>query len=404
MQTFSAIALAAILFISLLLLWAPGLWAALLLEAGIFLLAIGWAVQMVMRPYRIVLSPVLIPLGGTVLWGVFQLAAGRTVYGWETGRAVLFWAAMFAACFLAVQIFSDARLRQGFLQAVLIFGAALAVVSTLQLFTSDGKVFWLFPTPHKSFVLGPFVYKNQYAAFVEMILPLAVVGAITDRRRMPVYITIAAALYASVIAATSRAGFVLTSAEIVVIAIAASVRRLAPPRRMAALAATLAACAAIFVVTAGWDNLRKKFEQGNQDAARSHFLMSSLEMVRERPWTGFGLGTWSTAYPAYARFDNGTFANEAHNDWVQWAAEGGIPFLLLMLWIGVCSVRPAMRSLWGLGVVAVLLHCLVDYPIQVQRPALAALFFTLAGAIWDRNPASLPLFSSTRRYKAKSPN
>ena len=32
----------------------------------------------------------------------------------------------------------------------------------------------------------------------------------------------------------------------------------------------MAACAGIFVLTAGWDNLWKKFEQGNQDAVRRH--------------------------------------------------------------------------------------------------------------------------------------
>jgi hypothetical protein len=41
---------------------------------------------------------------------------------------------------------------------------------------------------------------------------------------------------------------------------------------------------------------------------------------------------------------------------------------------------PAVRTLWGIGIIAVFLHCAVDYPMQ-QRPALAAFFFALAGAI-----------------------
>jgi hypothetical protein len=36
--------------------------------------------------------------------------------------------------------------------------------------------------------------------------------------------------------------------------------------------------------------------------------------------------------------------------------------------------RPAVRSLWGLGVLFVLVHAAVDYPLQ-QRPALGAWFF-----------------------------
>jgi len=72
-------------------------------------------------------------------------------------------------------------------------------------------------------------------------------------------------------------------------------------------------------------------------------------MIRDRPWMGFGFGTWSTAYPGYAIYDNGTFANQAHNDWAQWTVEGGLPFLLLMLSIAAASVGPALRSLWGIG-------------------------------------------------------
>jgi hypothetical protein len=44
--------------------------------------------------------------------------------------------------------------------------------------------------------------------------------------------------------------------------------------------------------------------------------------------------------------------------------------------------RSAMRSIWGLGVIVVLVHALADYPFQ-QRPVLAALFFAVAGAAAD---------------------
>jgi O-antigen ligase len=103
-------------------------------------------------------------------------------------------------------------------------------------------------------------------------------------------------------------------------------------------------------------------------------------MIQDRPVTGFGLGAWSGAYPGYALYDDGLFVNQAHNDWAQWAAEGGIPFLLMMIAIFGLSVRPALRRVWGVGVLFVFIHCLVDYPFQ-QRPALAAFFFALLGVM-----------------------
>jgi O-antigen polymerase len=122
-----------------------------------------------------------------------------------------------------------------------------------------------------------------------------------------------------------------------------------------------------------------RFLQSDPYAVRREFLRSSLAMIGDRPWMGFGLGTWSTAYPGYALFDNGLFANQAHSDWAQWTVEGGVPFFLFMLSIAVWSVRAAARWLWGVGVVSIFLHCLVDYPIQ--RPALSGLFFVLLGVL-----------------------
>src|SRR5262249_31651978 len=105
-------------------------------------------------------------------------------------------------------------------------------------------------------------------------------------------------------------------------------------------------------------------------------------MIRDGPLTGFGLGAWSSAYPRYASFDDGTFANQAHNDWVQWAAEGGVPFFAMMLAIASWSVLPAICSTWGIGMLAVVVHAVVDYPFQ-QRPQLAVFFFAMVGAIFS---------------------
>jgi O-antigen ligase len=140
----------------------------------------------------------------------------------------------------------------------------------------------------------------------------------------------------------------------------------------------------------GYEPILHRFQEAAPYSMRADFLRSSLAMVKDRPLAGFGLGAWSTAYPAYARFDDGLFANQAHNDWAQWAAEGGIPMLAMMLAVLALLARPAMRSLWGLGLLAVFVHAFVDYPFQ-QRPALAVFFFAMAGAL--ANPAGLPTSS-----------
>ena len=71
--------------------------------------------------------------------------------------------------------------------------------------------------------------------------------------------------------------------------------------------------------------------------------------------------------------------NHAHNDWAEWAAEGGLPFTALVLVLALWSVPKAARSIWGLGIISVFLHSLVDF--HLQKPAIAAWMFVLLGAV-----------------------
>lgn len=372
MTAFFASALTALLFLSILVAWTPARWAVSLVETGAFLLAALWVARWMARGGRLGSSWLLAPLAAAPLWGLAQLVAQQTVYRHPTWDAVLGWTANLALFFLALQVFAEAGTRQRFLRATLWFGFALSVVATLQLFTSQGRVFWIFPVPIESSVPGPFLYRNQYAAFIELVLPLALAGAMRGGRRTLACLFMAGAMYASVIASASRTGFVLASLEVALFAALAI-------RRRGRTFAWIVAFVALFTAVVGWDLLWNRLQQPDPYADRRQMLYSSLDMVRERPWTGFGLGTWPQVYPAYARSDDGLFANHAHNDWAEWAADGGLPFLALMVWIAAWSLRPAVRSGWGIGLVAVFAHALVDYPFQ--KPALAALVFVLLAVL-----------------------
>jgi O-antigen ligase len=130
----------------------------------------------------------------------------------------------------------------------------------------------------------------------------------------------------------------------------------------------------------GWETVWQRLQEPNPYGLRAEMLRSSIAMARERPFKGFGLGAWPSAYPGYAVYDDGTFVNEAHNDWAQWMVEGGAPLLLAMLAVVSLLLKPAVDSLWGLGLMAVFVHAWVDYPFE-QRPALAAFFWAMAGVL-----------------------
>ena len=108
-------------------------------------------------------------------------------------------------------------------------------------------------------------------------------------------------------------------------------------------------------------------------------------MIQARPSTGFGLGSFRSVYPAYASVDFGSVVQHAHNDWAEWASDGGVAFTLLMLSIFIWSVPRALRSVWGVGILAVFLHAAVDFPLH--KPVLELWLFALLGALAtvDRN-------------------
>ena len=360
--------------------WVPGRWALSCFQVALFALA-GLSLARNLRAQRpLEFHPAGVLLAAAAAWGLLQAAAGSTIYELRTLESALDWLTNLAAFSLAFGLTQLPDQRRRFLNATLLFAAVVGVLAIFTVLTSPvGHVFWWFNVSDAR-TLGPFVYKNQYAAFVEAILPLAIVAALRDRQRSIPFTLVAAVLFGSVIASGSRTGSALCLAEILVIPSIAFAHKQIGGRTLAR--AVLGSLAAITLLTlvVGWQVLWDRLQEPNPYALRWKLVQSSVAMLRDRPWLGFGLGTWAAAYPGYALFDDGTLVNQAHNDWLQWAVEGGVPFFCVMLAIAAWATRPALRSLWGIGLLAVFLHCLIDYPMQ-QRPALAAFFFAMLGVI-----------------------
>jgi len=206
-------------------------------------------------------------------------------------------------------------------------------------------------------------------------------------------------MYASIFASSSRMGFILTSLEVIVVPLLAAWRTGITRRQMVVPGAIFVGGLVVLGLAVGPDTLIVKLHQNDPYQGRREFVESSLEMIRDKPLLGVGMGNWPTAYPAFALFDDGLFANQAHNDWAQWAAEGGVPFFLLMLSVAVWTFPRAIRSGWGFGTCVVFLHCLVDYPIQ--RLGGAVVFFSLLGAITYRDDLPRPSRKSRESPDAK---
>ena len=131
------------------------------------------------------------------------------------------------------------------------------------------------------------------------------------------------------------------------------------------------------------------------EVARIDVGRDALEIVRDYPLTGTGAGSFASTYPMY---DSGKvgfwYYKYAHNDYLQFAGEFGLPGLAMLAGIVLLSLWQAARAQFkrrdrmmrGLGcgvlmaIVALLIHTAVDFNLQI--PANAATFVVILAMGW----------------------
>ncbi len=354
--------------------WDGGEIAPRILSGLLFLLAaVFFAFP---RAQKITFSLPVICLLSMTVYGVVQtlfFPQKIVFYGWI---GVLFWFAAAVITLLASQIFSPPRDAGRFRLYFIVFGTAVSVLDLLQQASLTNKYFWLIPSRYST-IFGPFAYWNNFAEFVELLLPITLWKGLGGRKPSVPYILSAAVQVGAVVASGSRAGTILVVLELLaVIALAYGRNRNKNLLLGAALAIILSF---IFIYAAGFETLIAKLQQNDLLAVRRNIDKSSLAMIRDRPLAGWGLDTYVPVYRMFARYDDGTFVNRAHNDWLEWASDGGVFFSGAMLLVLVWSMRPAIRSGWGIGLIAVCIHALVDYPFA--RLGVCGWYFCFLGML-----------------------
>jgi O-antigen ligase len=280
--------------------------------------------------------------------------------------------------------------------AMVAYTFLLALFAIFQFFSSQGLIYWRVKSPGWTF--GPYVNHNHYAGLMEMLIPLAVAGALPAlRRRAPAVVVGAAVLIpvASLLLAGSRGGFLSLLAEILLAAVLVLGWGPRHARRATALAggAALLAAALLFF----WMAPRHVAERlatladhtPPSEAEREHRWFAARDALRilvDHPALGAGLGSFETVFPRYQSFPSDFRWDYAHNDYAQALAETGaaggatiLAALGMFFWLAFGNLRERLRQPAGwipfaaaLGCCGLLVHSSVDFNLHI--PANAAWF------------------------------
>ena len=317
----------------------------------------------------------------------------------------------------------------GLARCLIVLAAAVAVVAVVQEASGSLRVYGVW-WPRKAWrPAAPFVNANHLAGWLLMALSLAagyLAGGMTRvRRGMPagwrrrvgwlssrdagevVLVGCALVLMALAILVTgSVSGLACLAAAAGVLGVWAVRRRPETGGRMLVPAALVL----VLLAAVWWADLDgvsgevSRTWSGALDAdGRVGLWQDTLRIVRDFPLTGTGLNTYGVSMLAYQTHGLEARAVEAHNDYLQLAAEGGLLLCLPVLAVAALFVREVRRRFreraddtrtWWLragavtGMAVIALQEIVDFSLQM--PGNAALFCVLAAIAVHRREAGRP--------------
>jgi O-antigen ligase len=371
-------------------------WARACFETGVGVLFVVWAAHVYRDPEETVLiSPLLPPLVGLLLVVLCQLLLGTTASTFSTHQEFMLLLADVLVVFLAVQAFRTLADWRGFMWFVMIFGFLVSVFGILQHLTFNGKLYWFREMHYGGIPFGPYVNRNHFAGFAELLIPMALVPMMLGKVRRERWFIVGLFAVVSIGAlflSASRGGIVSFAVEVVVIVLWMSLRRVGAKQMLGGAAVLVTAL--LMVSWLGVKEITQRFSGMKAlevaSGKRASMRRGTWRIFEDHPWIGTGLGTLQIVYPPYETLYDGRIVNHSHNDYLEALAETGIAgglccalFLGMLLFhsmqqltAGNNSFAPVLNLSGFVGCVGFLVHSFVDFNLHL--PANALLFFLMA--------------------------
>ncbi len=371
-------------------------WSQAVFETGAGLLFLAWSIWIFFnREEQPVLSPLLPPLAALSIIVLGQWFFHWTASPYNTRIELLLLLADLMVLFLAVQAFRTLEDWRGFVWFGMGFGFLVSLFAILQHLTSNGKLYWIREVRSGGLPFGPYVNRNHFAGFAELVLPLALVPLVLGRvrrERWPVVGLFAVLPIGALFLSASRGGIVSFGAELSVLALVMIERREMGKQLFAGGAVLLVAL--LLVSWLGVGQILKRLSSVQllevSSGKRASMRRDTWRIFLDHPFAGTGLGTLQLVYPPYESLYDGKIVNHTHNDYLEVLAETGLLGGICCAWfLGVLLVQSLERlrqfnhsfsgalQLSGfLACSGFLVHSLVDFNLHI--PANALLFLLMA--------------------------
>jgi O-antigen ligase len=311
-----------------------------------------------------------------------------------------------------------------------VVGVALSIVGLAQRATFNGKIYGFWELSQGGAPFGPFINRNHFAGWMLMVVPLTVglfasvvsramagvrpqwrnriLWFATPDANKAILAAFAVMMMALALVATlSRSGISAFAAAMIFASIVMVTRRSTRRHRNRWIVPGYLALVCIVVMSwVGVDRIAARFGSPpsvNAEGRRAIWA-DTWHMVNDFALTGTGLNTFGSAALFYQTSLKGSHMREAHNDYLQVAAEGGVlagvPIVLSVAAL-ITGIRRRLRddvgSIWWIrmgavsGLLAIAAQSFVEFSLQM--PGNAALFAVLCGiALHDGGrAASQPL-------------
>ena len=296
-----------------------------------------------------------------------------------------------------------------------IIGVALvsAVFGTLRL-TTQRDIGFALPLLRPKEGFGQFINKNHFAFLMEMAFGLVVGLAVAERSRQSVvYLSFVSPLWVALVLSNSRGGILAMLVQVVIAALLLT-KRFA---LRAVLVVVLVIGVLVGTLWVGGDRLMSNLQAtsgeapvnsapAREGASRGEIWRATLKLFAAHPILGAGLGAYWIAITAHHDASGTLTPQEAHNEYLELLASGGVIGFALGVWFVVSVVRLARRNLWSnmgfvraarvgamLGVAGVAVHSLVDFGLHLMGNAVVflALIMMATAQIESRKVVDLNL-------------